>query len=464
MPSSIRRTLYLTAAIGLSIVTAASIAVGGALVTTSQATASTPVDPNRVLPTPSAFNPAGQIVVAIALGATPTVASDFLAPYEVFASSPQFSVYAIAASASPAQLEGGPAVIPVHTFDQVKSGTAPSPDVVVVPAVQEPTGTKESALRTFITEQSTRGARILGICSGSLVLAETGLLDGLQATSHWSRISALEESRPQVKWVRSQRYVQDGAITTTAGVTSGIPGALRVMADLAGPAESERVGQALNYPGWSLEAPTVIPNQGFTVADTPVALNTILPWLRPTVGVGLSDGDSEIDVAGLFEVYNVSFAARAVAISTDDTVTTRHGLVLLTTALGVGRIIDRMIVPGTTQVAEVDPAMFAWGAEHNVPIDTLNRAVGENGFDAALSYLARDSDQATAESAAKMIDYPTNHLALSSHGTSWRAPLLLLTSVLLAIGVGLLPAAVRFAVRRRQIGASRAVESVESVS
>ncbi|MCU1636154.1 MAG: Conserved putative secreted protein, partial [Cryobacterium sp.] len=208
MPSSIRRTLYLTAAIGLSIVTAASIAVGGALVTTSQATASTPVDPNRVLPTPSAFNPAGQIVVAIALGATPTVASDFLAPYEVFASSPQFSVYAIAASASPAQLEGGPAVIPVHTFDQVKSGTAPSPDVVVVPAVQEPTGTKESALRTFITEQSTRGARILGICSGSLVLAETGLLDGLQATSHWSRISALEESRPQVKWVRSQRYVQ----------------------------------------------------------------------------------------------------------------------------------------------------------------------------------------------------------------------------------------------------------------
>ena len=464
MPFPIRRTLHLTAAVGLSIVTVASIAAGGALVTTSQATASAPVDAGRVWPTPSASNPDGPIVVAIALGATPTVASDFLAPYEVFSSSPQFSVYGVAASASPAQLEGGPAVLPVHTFDEVKSGVAPRPDVVVVPAVQDPTGTKESALRTFITDQSDHGARILGICSGALVLAETGLLDGLQATSHWSRISALEESRPQVHWVRGQRYVQDGRITTTAGVTSGIPGALQVMADLAGPAEAERVGQTLNYPGWTLEGPVDIPNQSFTVADAPVALNAILPWLRPTLGVGLRDGDSEIDIAGLFEVYNVSFAARAIAMSTDDTITTRHGLVLLTTALGTGPLIDRMIIPGTTRVAEINPAMLEWAAKHNVAIDSVNRSNGENGFDAALRYLARDTDQATARSAAKMIDYPTKHLALSPKGTSWRAPLLLLASVLVAIGAGFLPAAVRLAVRRRRLGASRPVESVESMS
>jgi transcriptional regulator GlxA family with amidase domain len=464
MSFPIRRALHLTAAISLSIITIASIAVGGALITTSQATASIPGDDGRVWPTPGGANPAGPIVVAIALGATPTVASDFLAPYEVFASSPQFSVYSVAASATPAQLEGGPAVLPVHTFDEVKSGIAPRPDVVVVPAVQDPTGTTESALRTFITDQSDRGARILGICSGALVLAETGLLDGLEATSHWSRISALEESRPQVDWVRGQRYVQDGSMTTTAGVTSGIPGALKVMADLAGPAEAERVGQTLNYPGWSMEGPTNIPNQSFAVADAPVALNAILPWLRPTLGVGLSDGDSEINIAGLFEAYNVSFAARAVAISTGDTITTRHGLVLLTTALGTGPTIDRMIIPGSTQAAEVNPAMLDWAAEHSVATDTLNRAAGESGFDAALRYLARDTDQATAESAAKMIDYPTKHLPLSPAGTSWRAPLLLLTSVLLAIGVGFLPAAVRLAVRRRRLGASGPDESVESIS
>ena len=264
--------------------------------------------------------------------------------------------------------------------------------------------------------------------------------------------------------MRGQRYVQDGPITTTAGVTSGIPGALKVMADLAGPAEAERVGQALNYPGWSLEGPVDIPNQNFAVTDAPVLLNATLPWLRPTLGIGLRDGDSEIDIAGLFEVYTVSFAARAIAISTDNTITSRHGLVLLTTALGTEPAIDRMIIPGNTPPAQFDRAMLAWATEHNGAIDSVNRSDGENGFDAALRYLARDTDQATARSAAKMIDYPTKNLTLSHDGTSWRAPILLLASVLLAIGVGFLPAAVRLAVRRRRRGASRPVESVESTS
>ncbi|WP_167139494.1 DJ-1/PfpI family protein [Diaminobutyricimonas sp. TR449] len=464
MSSFIRRTLHLTAAVGLSVVTLASTAVGGVMVTTSQAMASTPLDAGRVWPTPGASNPAGPIVVAVALGATPTVASDFLAPYEVFASSPQFSVYAVAASAAPAQLEGGPAVLPVHTFDQVKSGAAPSPDVVVVPAVHDPAGTKESALRTFIVDQSNRGARILGICSGSLVLAATGVLDGLQATSHWSRISALEESRPQVDWVRGQRYVQDGLITTTAGVTSGIPGALRVMADLAGPAEAERVGRTLNYPEWSLEGSADIPNRSFAVADAPVGLNAILPWFRPTLGIGLSDGDREIDIAGIFEVFNVSFAARAVAMSTDGTITTRHGLVLLTTALSSGHAVHRMIILDARQEAEVSPEILDRAAENSITIDTIIRSDGQNGFDAALTYLARDADEATAQSAAKMIDYPTDHLTLSSDGTSLRAPFLLIVSVLVAIGVGFLPAAVRRAVRRRRLHKSHPGASVQSIS
>ena len=464
MSSLILRTLRVTGAIGLSIVTITGIAASGAIVTTSQAAASTPVDAGRVWPKPTAANPAGLIVIAIALGATPTVASDVLAPYEVFASSPKFTVYTVAASTGPSPLEGGPAVLPVYTFDQVSAGIAPQPDVVVVPAVDEPTGEQESALRAFIIAQSGGGARILGVCSGSMVLAATGLLDGLHATSHWSRISALEKSRPQVDWVRGQRYVQDGLITTTAGVTSGVPGALKVMADLAGPAEAQRVGKALHYPGWSLEGSADIPNRSFTLADVPIALNAILPWLRPTLGIGLSDGDGEIDIAGMFEVYNVSFAARAIAVSANDTITTRHGLVLLTTAIATDPTIDRIIIPGMTHPAEVDPEMLHWAAEHSVAVDTTKRSDGDNGFDSALNYLAHRTGEATAESAAKMIDYPTEHLALNSESTSWRALLLLLTSVLLAIGVGFLPSAVGSAVRRRRLRTSQGIESVESHS
>jgi len=66
---------------------------------------------------------------------------------------------------------------------------------------------------------------------------------------------------PQVDWVRGQRYIQDGTITTTAGVTSGVFGALRLVQQLAGAAEAQRVGRELAYPGWSLDGPTAIPAQ-----------------------------------------------------------------------------------------------------------------------------------------------------------------------------------------------------------
>jgi putative intracellular protease/amidase len=168
----------------------------------------------------------GPIVVAVALGSSGTVGSDVLAPYEVFASSPEFSVYTIAAGPGPAPIDGGPAIVPTYTFNDVRSGRARQPDVVVVPAVGAPEGPEETAMREWILEESGRGAQITGVCNGSNVLAATGILDGHKATGHWSRLSSLKKSRPQVQWTEGPRYVQDGLITTTAGVTSGIPGAL----------------------------------------------------------------------------------------------------------------------------------------------------------------------------------------------------------------------------------------------
>ena len=443
MPSFVRRAVRLTVAVGLGAATLAGIVAAGAAVIAQQSITQVQAVAREGWPTPRASSADGPIVVAIVLGASPTVASDVLAPYEVFASSPQFSVYTVAASGAPATLEGGPAVLPTHTFAEVDSGSVPRPDVVVVPAVAEPDGDRESPLRTFLIDQSARGTRILGVCNGSAVLAATGLLDGRQATSHWSRIGALQESRPQVTWVRGTRYVQDGSVTTTAGVTSGIPGALRVMADLAGVDEAERVGRTLNYPGWAIGGSAGIPDQRFAWSDVPIGLNAIMPWLRPTVGIALADGDSEIDVAGAFEVYNVSYAARAIALSTGDTITTRHGLVLVTTPLGSAPAIDWMLVPGARTEAEVAAPLSAWAAEHSVSPTPLNRSAAENGFDGALQQLANATDSGTAVSAAKMIDYPTDHLTLASPRVSWRAPLLLAAAVLVAVGAGLLPGAIR---------------------
>jgi hypothetical protein len=132
--------------------------------------------------------------------------------------------------------------------------------VVVVPAVAAPNGNKEAPLREWLTHRSDQGAHLLGVCNGSRLLAATGLLDGRRATSHWSSINGLQRSRPQVDWVRGQRYVQDGTLTTTAGVTSGVFGAQR----------------------WAPH-------------ELAYLLAVVFPWLRPTVGVGpIEEVDSQL--------------------------------------------------------------------------------------------------------------------------------------------------------------------------
>lgn len=395
-------------------------------------------------------SPAARFSVAVVVGAHGTVGSDVMAPYEVFARSNQFSVFTVAATAAPAPLEGGTSLVPAHTFADVDSGRVRRPDVVVVPALSEPTGPEEAPLRQWVVAQSRAGAHILGVCNGAKVLAATGLLDGHRATSHWSTITGLRKSRPAVHWVRGQRYVQEGPLTTTAGVTSGIPGALAVIDQLGGPAEAARVGQAVHFPGWSLDGSTAIPAQHFAVSDLPVGLNAVLPWGRPTVGVGLADGVGEIDAAAAFEVYSMSAAARTVALAAGPTVTTRHGLVLTATPLTAVRSLDRLIVPGAATADAVDPGLRSWAAGRHLTVEPLHGAAGELGFDAALQDLAAHAGRPTARAAAKMLDYPTPLLPDTSSRSSWRAPALLVLTVLLAAGVGALPTALRRTVRHRR--------------
>jgi putative intracellular protease/amidase len=451
MPTHGRRLLRLASAGALAVLTLATLAAAGVRVTSSQASTPAPSRVTEHLPTtrPSSGGP---LVVAVALGRSGTVGSDALAPYEVFAASPKFSVYTVAATTDAVPTQSGPFIVPTYTFADTTAGRAPRPDVVVVPAVDEPEGPQEAALRAWIAEQADRGVYVLSVCAGARVLAATGLLDGRSATSHWSRLGALREQHPQVRWVAGRRFVQDGRITTTAGITSGIPGALQVMAELAGPGEATRVGRVVRYPNWSVDGDTAIPTQSFTVADTPVGLNALIPWGRPTIGVALTDGIGEIDVASTFEVYSVSYAARAVPVATNGAVTTRHGIVLLANTPEDAPSLSRMAVPGLGGVASVDPHLREWSEQHGVPVDAVQRAEVLPAFDAALEYLSTQTGRMTAVSAAKMIDYPVGQLRLADPA-GWRIPLLLCLAIGLSTCAAATPAAVRrlrrFSPRRR---------------
>ncbi|RYC09591.1 DJ-1/PfpI family protein [Nocardioides zhouii] len=414
---------------GLAAATLGGLSLAGARVTASQGElAYTPPDAGPAADATSTASrpPApGTLVVAVVLGTSATVATDAMGPYEVFARSSRFSVYTVARDAGPASVQGAPSIVPDHTFGDVDTRPELAPDVVVVPAVEDPEGAVEKNTRDWVVQQHARGARVLSVCAGAMLMAETGLLDGRTATSHWSRLSALRAAHPETRWVAGERFVRDGNITTTAGITSGIPGALSVMQDLAGTEEARKIGAQVGYPGWSPDASTAIPSQTWAPSDWPVALNTLLPWGRPTVAITLHDGDGEIDTASLFEVYSNSAAARTVALSATGVVHTAHGLTLLTLTEANTAVFDTRLRPG------------------------VHGTSGRAGFDGALEHLANTTGEADARAAAKMIDYPTDALDLGSDSGSPRTPLLSAAAVLLACLMGSAPSLV---IRRRKTG------------
>jgi transcriptional regulator GlxA family with amidase domain len=155
---------------------------------------------------------------------------DFAGPAEVFIVADHgkaFRVITVAGSTKPLKTMGGITVTPDHTYE-----TAPKADVVVVPGGN--LRAVDKAGREWLVKASRKAEITLSVCFGAFLLAEAGLLDGGEATTHRWGIAGLKKAAPRCKVVEGKRYVDNGRIITTAGVTAGIDGALRVVERLLG--------------------------------------------------------------------------------------------------------------------------------------------------------------------------------------------------------------------------------------
>jgi AraC family transcriptional activator FtrA len=90
-----------------------------------------------------------------------------------------------------------------------------------------------------------RGARLLSICSGSFVLAATGLLDGRRATTHWRYAEALQRCFPRIQVDPAVLYVDEGQILTSAGSAAGLDLCLHLIRRDYGPAAANQVARRL---------------------------------------------------------------------------------------------------------------------------------------------------------------------------------------------------------------------------
>lgn len=133
---------------------------------------------------------------------------------------------------------------------------APEGDFVLLPGGMGtfPEGTNEAML-AFLRKASTRAAQVMAVCSGSGLLARTGLLDGLKATTNKAYFAQCSGEGPAVNWVKEARWVEDGKFATSSGVSAGIDMALAVIANHFGLPVAEQLALMTEYdwhrdPAW----------------------------------------------------------------------------------------------------------------------------------------------------------------------------------------------------------------------
>ena len=166
---------------------------------------------------------------------------DYTGPYEVFGAA-RFEVYTVAASLDPVTTAMGMTVVPKYTL-----ATAPPPDVLVVPGGGVRAARDSAPTLKWVTETARRAEHTMSVCNGAFILASAGLLDGLTATTTYHLLGSLAKEYPKVKVVDDQRFVDNGKIITTAGLSSGIDGALHVVSQILGPGRAQTVALGIEY-------------------------------------------------------------------------------------------------------------------------------------------------------------------------------------------------------------------------
>jgi len=180
---------------------------------------------------------------------------DFCGPYEVFATTrldesrrreteSPYQLTLLAATAQPVTCSGGMRVLPSHTL-----ADAPPLDILVVPGGWGVRALlQDVTLLDWLREQAGQVRILASVCTGSLLLASAGLLDGREATTHWRSLALMKQQFPQVSVREDVHVVEDGNIISSAGISAGMDLALKVVARDHGDQVAADAARNMEYP------------------------------------------------------------------------------------------------------------------------------------------------------------------------------------------------------------------------
>lgn len=155
-------------------------------------------------------------------------ALDAVGPYEVLVRYPGATVTFVAKEAGPVTTDTGRLTI----VAEKSLADLPSPDILVVPGGPgQAEAMVDPAILDWVRSADATSTWTTSVCTGSLILAAAGLLEGKRATCHWLFLDDLRELGAEAT---GERVVFDGKVVTAAGVSAGIDMALRLVAESVG--------------------------------------------------------------------------------------------------------------------------------------------------------------------------------------------------------------------------------------
>lgn len=186
---------------------------------------------------------------------------DFAGPYEVFSvtglrtfTEKPFHVYTVAEK-SPIKARNGLTVLPDYVLDN-----CPTPDIILIPggggysAEGVPFGSRREmnnpVVLEWVQKHASRVELVLSVCTGALILGNAGLLEGLKATTHFKAMDGLRAISPGIEVVEGVRYVDNGRIILSAGVSAGIDMSYYVVSKLLGKEVADEAARYAQYDYW----------------------------------------------------------------------------------------------------------------------------------------------------------------------------------------------------------------------
>lgn len=168
---------------------------------------------------------------------------DFAGPMEVFAYA-GFEVFTVSKTKEPIISQGILTVLPDYSI-----ADAPDADILAFFGGNAKVAFEDKKVIDWVRKQEVDYH--FSVCTGAFVLGEAGILEGQTATTFHNALDGLEKSYPKTKVLKNARYVDNGKVITTAGISAGIDGALHLVAKLNGFNAARKIAYHMEYDKWT---------------------------------------------------------------------------------------------------------------------------------------------------------------------------------------------------------------------